>query len=331
MSATWLSALRNFYADRVTLVGLADLHEPAAVAKAAEFGLNVPTASSLEALLPAANADVVFNCTIPEAHVATCEIALRAGCHVLVEKPIAPTVAEARHLQGVAASAGRMLAVIQNRRYLPGAMEVRRVLESGVLGKVNALHADFFLGPHFGGFRETMRHPLLHDMAIHTFDQCRFFSGSEAERVTSIETNPPGSWFGHGASASAFFEMTGGILFSYRGSWCARGFPTSWAGSWRILGERGTLLWDGEDRIEAEFLPVKGGEKGFFDPVEKQSFSIPAMEKAKLEHSGNIGEFLDALDAGTLPRTEATDNIKSLAMVEAAVISAEKRETVTLS
>jgi predicted dehydrogenase len=329
MSATWLSALRDFYSDRVVLVGLVDLYETAAQAKAGEFALEIPTSTSLEGILREVNVDVVFNCTIPEAHFATCETALRAGCHVLVEKPIAPTVAEARQLQRIAAEAGRTLAVIQNRRYLPGAVEVKRLLQTGIIGPVTALHADFFLGPHFGGFRETMRHPLLHDMAIHTFDQCRFLAGSEAQRVTCVETNPPGSWFANGASATAIFEMKDGSLFSYRGSWCARGFPTSWAGAWRILGEQGTLLWDGEEKIEVE--AISAVERGFFDPTERRSCPLPSMAKSAQEHAGNIGEFLHALDTGTLPQTEAADNVKSLAMVEAAVLSAENRQPMETS
>jgi predicted dehydrogenase len=332
MSGPWLTALRDHYSERVEVVGLVDLFEKSAAARAAEFKLDKAfVGTSLEAAVQATGADLVFNCTVPEAHVATCQTALEAGCDVLVEKPVALTVADGEKLCQVAERVGKTLAVIQNRRYLPGAVAAKKALAEGVIGKVTGLYADFFLGPHFGGFREQMPHVLLHDMAIHTFDHCRFLSGLDAVRVTCHETNPAGSWFSHGASATALFELSGGALFSYRGSWVARGFPTPWAGTWRIVGERGTLLWDGDNKIEVERTNEAWDGKAFFEPVEKLSFPPAPLEPGRQMHGGNIGEFLDAIDSGTSPQTAVPDNLKTLSMVEAATESARLNETVTVS
>ena len=68
------------------------------------------------------------------------------------------------------ARAARLHAVVQNRRYLAGVRRIARVLDSGAIGALTSIHCDFFLAPHFGGFREEMDHVLLIDMAIHTFD-----------------------------------------------------------------------------------------------------------------------------------------------------------------
>ena len=332
MSRAWLSAVRDYYADRVEIVALVDLHAPAASTRAAEFGLDRAwTGSSLETALRETRPQLVFNCTIPGAHVPTCEMALRAGCDVLVEKPVAPTVAEGRALGKVAAETGRTLAVIQNRRYLPGAIAARRALADGVIGRVNSLYVDFFLAPRFGGFREEMDHVLLLDMSIHTFDQCRFLTGLDAGRVVCHEFNPPGSWYSHGASATALFELGGGAIFSYRGSWCARGFPTAWAGGWRILGERGTMLWNGEETIEVERVDGSWDGKEFIEPVEKITIPAAGIGPGLREHAGNIGEFLDAIDAGKAPQTAVADNLKSLAMVEAAIESARTGAPVALA
>ena len=77
-----------------------------------------------------------------------------------------------------ATRAGRVHAVVQNRRYVEGVRRIREIIADGTLGELTALHADFFIGAHFGGFRDAMEHPLLLDMAIHTFDAARFMSGS---------------------------------------------------------------------------------------------------------------------------------------------------------
>lgn len=330
MSHGWLTQVKNFFSDRVELVGFVDLFPESARKRATEFGTaDAWVGDSLAAALKAVKPDVVFNCTIPEAHTATCKAALEAGCHVLVEKPLAPTVAEGKELIAASAKAGKCLAVIQNRRYTPGIIAVRQALKDGVIGEVHTIAADFFLAPRFGGFRDAMQHPLLLDMAIHTFDQARFLSGKDAYSVFCHEFNPQGSWYAQGASAIAIFELTKGAVFNYRGSWCAQGLPTSWHSTWRFIGEKGTLLWDGELAISAERIEENITEKGFFQPVVPVTVKPIALTPAAVEHAGNIGEFLDSLDKGVTPQTVATDNLRSLAMVEAAVTSAETHQLVS--
>jgi predicted dehydrogenase len=325
MSGAWLCAVRDHFSERVEIVALVDILRKAASDRAKEFGLaHAWTGDSLEEAIRATRADLVFNCTIPEAHATTCETAMRAGCDVLVEKPVASTVEEAARLRRVSAETGRKLAVIQNRRYLRGSVAVQRALAGGIVGAIQSIHADFFIGPHFGGFRETMKHVLLLDMAIHTFDQCRQIAGQNAVRVACHEWNPAGSWFADGASAIALFEMEDGARFSYRGSWCARGLPTAWAGSWRVVGEKGTLLWDGEDKIVAETVVHPWDGKEFLDPVDRHEIPVADLSTAERDHVGNIAEFLDALDQNRPSQTAVDDNIHSLAMVEGAIASADR-------
>jgi len=331
MSGEWLKKVRDHFSERVEIVGLVDLNAESAAGRAKEFGHEKAwTGSSLEEALRELKPEVVFNCTVPGAHLGTCMQALEAGCHVLVEKPLATSVGEGWKLVEMSRKMGRCMAVIQNRRYHTGGEAARRALAEGVIGKVHTLCVDFFVGPHFGGFRETMESPLLLDMAIHTFDQSRYLSGFNARKATCQEFNPPGSWFGHGASAMATFEMTDGVMFNYRGSWCAQGCPVSWNGAWRIIGERGTLLWDGENRVAAERVDANWDGQGFMQPIEK--LTIPPTELAPAEsgHAGNIAEFLDCIENGGTPQTVVSDNLRSLAMVETAISSARSGATVSI-
>ena len=66
-----------------------------------------------------------------------------------------------------------------------------RSWQAGTLGPLTTLHSDFYIGAHFGGFREQMRHVLLLDMAIHTFDAARLLSGADPVAVYCQEWNPP--------------------------------------------------------------------------------------------------------------------------------------------
>ena len=110
---------------------------------------------------------------------------------MLSEKPMAETLADARDLVARAKAAGRIHAVVQNRRYLAGVRRIARALRSGAIGAITSVHADFFLAPHFGGFREEMDHVLLLDMAIHGFDALRCMTGLAASGVYCREWNPP--------------------------------------------------------------------------------------------------------------------------------------------
>lgn len=202
------------------------------------------------------------------------------------------------------------------------------MIESGAFGTLTAIHSDFFIGAHFGGFREQMENVLLIDMAIHTFDAARFMAGETPLAVYCHETNPEGSWYAHGAAANALFEFSGGGVFTYRGSWAAEGARTSWDASWRVIGTKGTLLWDGTDRIVAS---VVAGDEGFLRPlapIEVPPASHPAQTNG---HASVIADFIDSINAGRPPETAGTDNIHSLAMVFAAVESARLGQRVPIT
>ena len=247
MSNGWLTAIRETpaLADGLEIAGLVDLDPAVAAARAAGHGLTVPTGADLGAMLEKVQPDVVFDLVVPPARRGVVETAFAHGCDVLSEKPMANSLAEARALLDLAQRHGRLHAIVQNRRHLPGIRQVRALIDRGDLGEITGLHADFFLGPRFGGFREEMAHVLLLDMAIHTFDAARYLLPSEPVAVYCQETNPRGSWFARDAAANALFDCAGGEVFTYRGSWCAEGAPTSWESGWRITGTRGSLLWDG--------------------------------------------------------------------------------------
>jgi len=174
------------------------------------------------------------------------------------------------------------------------------------LGAIGTVSTEFFRSERFGGFRERMAYPLLVDMAIHAFDSARFLLRAEPVTAYCQSYNPPWSWFAGDANATVLFEMAGGTRYVYNGSWCSPGAVTSWNGSWRVSGEKGTALWDGDHE------PVLDAE-------------VDDGEPAGPPHSGIAGAlqvFVRALGSGEPPSGEVHENVMSLAMVEAAVRSA---------
>lgn len=318
ISATWLKAAAGI--SDVKIVGLVDINPEAARKRKQEFGLDAVVDSDLESVLKATKPAAVFDCTVPQSHAQTTLTALSHGCHVLGEKPLADSMEDARRMVEAAVASGLICAVCQNRRYQPEIRALSEWLQSGAIGTLTTLNCDFYIGAHFGGFRERMRHVLLLDMAIHTFDQARLISGADPVAVYCKEWNPRGSWYDHDASAVAVFEMTNGVVFTYRGSWCSEGFNTSWQADWRAIGETGTALWNGEDAPRAQVTVQRGG---FFSAMEDVAVPQPPSAKSG-GHEGVIREFVECIRTGTKPETICTDNIKSLAMVFSAIESSEK-------
>ena len=322
MSGAWIRpALER---NDLEFVGFMDINEDAAKEKAKSFDLNVATGTDLKQLIQDTGAEIVFDCSIPEAHCQVVTTALEAGCDVLGEKPMSDTMPQAMKMVQTAEKTGKTYAVIQNYRYQPGIRSLKNYIESGRIGEVTTVLSNFFMGVHFGGFREKMAHVLLLDMAIHTFDAARFISGANGLAVYAEDWNPQASWFADGAAASAIFSMTCGIRYIYNGSWCSEGCSTPWNSTWRIIGTKGSICWNGDGEFSSEIVtPVmKEGRK----VSEKQKVDVPLVEwpKAQSGHAGLIDEFMTGLREGTKPPTDCTDNIKSLAMVHAAIESAEK-------
>lgn len=309
----------------IDIVGLVDVVPDASAALADRNGMDVPRFGSLHDALRSIDVDVVLDTSIPETRRQIAGVAMEADCHVLSEKPFAASVEEAQELLAISARTGKIHAVMQNRRYLAGTQGMRQLVTDGVIGEVGMVCADFFLGAHFGGFRDEMANVLLLDMAIHTFDQARFMTDSDAVTAWCDEFNLPGSWYRGNASALAVFEMTNGSRFCYRGSWSAEGAATPWEAEWRIAGSLGTAIWDGQS---APYAEVVAGTDGFVRPTRRVETTVDWQGPSG--HAGCLDEMVTALVNGQRPMTHSGDNAKSLGMVLAAIESAATQARVPL-
>lgn len=298
------------------LVGLVDLDLDVARAALADAGLEgVVVGASVTEVAAATGADAVIDVTVPAAHRVVNTEALAAGLPVLCEKPAAPTVSEALRQAAAAEVHGRLLMISQSRRYY-AALDALRAEVSG-LGAIGSVVTEFYKAPRFGGFREEMDHVLLVDMAIHAFDAARSVIGADPVSVYCEEHNPSWSWYRGAANAHAVFTFADGARYVYTGSWCAPGLETSWNGAWRVSAEHGSAAWDGAGRVTIE---TSEGRR-----------DLDVVPAAKEEIAGSLAEFLACLRSGEDPDGAAGRNIHSLAMVEAAVISAESGRPVALA
>ncbi|UOQ85130.1 Gfo/Idh/MocA family protein [Gracilibacillus salinarum] len=309
------------------IVALVDLDRKAAEQKVKERNLEVPVYTDLSLAIQETKATLVFDVTIPAAHKQVVSTALQSGCHVFGEKPMAESLTDADAIIQLTEATGKQYSVMQNRRYLKEIRTLQHLIDQQQLGDIHTLNVDFYLAPHFGGFREQMDHPLLVDMAIHTFDQARFLSQSNAVSVYCHAYNPTESWYEGKAAAVCIFEMENGAVFTYRGSWAAEGLRTSWNGDWRVIGTRGTATWDGFEQLEMETVQ-DANASSFFRDVQRQQVSN--TWNGREQHHGCLDEMFTALESNRKAETDCHDNIHSLRMVFAAIESAKTNKKVYL-
>lgn len=318
MGRVWLELLAA--TPDVQLVGLVDLDVELARRALAQLGLDAVTVgTSVTEVATHVDAHAVVNVTVPVAHHPVTTEALFLGLPVLSEKPIAPTVAQALSLAAAAEATGQLLMTSQSRRYYRSLEEFRQLVRS--IGQVGILTTEFFLAPRFGGFRDEMPHPLLVDMAIHPFDVARYLLGANPTSVYCESFNPAWSWYSGDAATTAIFEFADGTRYTYTGSWCSGGLETSWNGSWRASGSDGTATWNGEDS------PLGAG----FDENAETPSVVETDAAGPEVIGGALAEFIAALRTGDVPSGEVHSNVFSLAMVEAAVHSAETGTRVAIA
>ncbi|MEU4235837.1 Gfo/Idh/MocA family oxidoreductase [Actinoplanes sp. NPDC026619] len=266
----------------------------------------LPVGTDAVELARRTGAQAVINVTVPAAHHSVTAAALLAGLPVLGEKPLAENVSQALSLAATAELTGQLFMVSQSRRRNPQLAKLRTMTDA--LGRIGSVTTTFARSEHFGGFRDVMAQPLLVDMAIHPFDAARYLLRAEPVSVHCQSYNPSWSWFAGDANAIAVFEMAGGARYVYNGTWCSPGATTSWNGEWRVSGEHGTALWDGDH-----------------DPAPDLK-----TDDTYADVEASLHAFVEALRTGVTPSGEVHENLMSLAMVEAAVRSAETGDQVRL-
>jgi predicted dehydrogenase len=303
------------------LVACVDM-DPAALAQARKQ-LGIPPErcfGSIEQAFAAVECDAVLITTFLPAHVPLALAALEAGKHVLLEKPFAPTLAEARRVVDAAAQRERVLMISQNYRFYPAVRTVAALVREGTLGPVSGVSIDFRryanAAPPEGNRHYMLRQPLLLDMAIHHFDLMRMVLGQEPRQVNCHAWNPPWSKFAEPASATATVTFDGGAVVSYRGSWISPGRQTYWAGEWHMECERGEIFWTSRDDEGT------GGERVTVQLLGKPARRVKLPELPAIDQAGSLAAFAQAIRTGHEPESSGRQNLGSLALAFATIESA---------
>jgi len=285
---------------------------------------NVPPArrfATIEEGLDRSQAQAVIVALPEMIHKAAILAALKQGLHVLTEKPLAIDMIEAAAIVRAARHAkGVILMVDQNYRWRPHTQALRKTVREGKVGRVMSVGYEFrqaITRTTTDAWREHMPHPYLHDIAVHHFDFLRACTGLECTELMAFPVRPAWNWYRGLPAVDVIMTFEQGLNVTYTGSMVARGFTTPQDGIITLVGEGGTLRLEADQQVR--WYHDSGVE---VIPPEPMSFTDTAYA---------LREFLAAIREGRRPETHVEDNLRSLAMAAAAIISVEKHKPVAVA
>jgi predicted dehydrogenase len=251
--------------------------------------------------------------------------ALNAGLPVLVEKPLAGSVSDALRIVQHARAAGRPVMVAENYRFYQAERTVRHLLASGMAGRprwVDCVDRRDQPSHTQGAWVSEMAHPFLTEIAVHHFDSFRFLFGQRPKAIFAQSFNAPGSSYSHESAASATIEMEEGLPIQYGGTMTAAKYEFA---LW-VEAEQGDL-WTDRKRV---WWRRRGAR--FFRPC--RLVPVPKGDELPYPNAGTVSllnEFRDCVRLGRVPETSAEDNLWTIAMVEASIVSHRDGRKVSLA
>ncbi len=206
---------------------------------------------NLAALVADGEVDAVAVTTTKENHVGPSIECLEAGKHVLLEKPVAPTIAEVRALKAAADKAGRVCMPAHNYIYAPALRRAKQHLDAGDYGKVSGLWMMFNIqvGEDWG----RAYGPVVPELCIHhVYSAIRFLG--RPSRVTAVASNIHFETINVADQTAIVCEFPSGAIANLWGGVAAND-PTSdpWTVLYKILGTKGgfSFSWN-ESHFEHE-------------------------------------------------------------------------------
>ena len=278
---------------------------------------------TLEDAIQNTKADFVLDVTPPAIHHQIAETAFAHGLHVLGEKPLSDDFETAKRVVAAGEAAGVKHMITQNYRFGAQPRTTRRVIEEGLIGTPGQCDIRFYMpwadmpGSHY----VTQPFMLINDMMVHHFDMLRYVLQSDPQSVQAITWNQPWGWHAGDAAHAIVFRYANGLVATHVSVACAVGSQTSWNGDWRIEGERGTIDWDAKGTTYSHLHRTE--EKVDHQPIPDDN--VPGQRVAILD------EFFASIRENRAPECNARDNLKSLAMVFAAIQSTKEKREVSLS
>jgi predicted dehydrogenase len=308
--------------DTVELVSVADVDESRLATAAHRH--KIRTYASYHEMFDRERPQLV-SIAVPTVHHR--EVALAAierGIHILIEKPVCPSVEEARELIAAADAAGVALATGHIERFNGAIAELKPRILSGEIGKLFQLHGRR-LSPFPGYIRDV---GVVMDLATHELDIMQHLAGSPVEHVyAEVDRNVHEQ---HEDMLTGILRFRNGVVGVLDINWLT---PAKLR-ELRVTGERGMFLVDyiSQDLFfyENRIAPSQWDAMALFRGVEEGNMLKLRVSKVEpLE--AELRSFVEAIMGGTPPLVTGLDGLRAVALARLLLCSAQEKRVVDVS
>ncbi len=246
---------------------------------------------------------------------------------ILAQKPIAFTLDEAKEIVKVCRESGKVLSVNQNMRFDQSMRALKTLLDGGHLGTAVVAQIVMNARPHWQEFVQAYNRTAILNMSIHHLDAYRFLFGDPERILVSVRPDP-----------SHDFPHTDGMAF----------YILEYADGLRCVGSDDCFTW-ADGRIEWRVEGTEGIAKGTIGwpdypdgspstidytlRAEEGVWHTPRWEERWFPQAfiGTMGQLMKALETGDEPEISPVDNLRTMALIEAAYRAADRHSAVELA
>jgi UDP-N-acetyl-2-amino-2-deoxyglucuronate dehydrogenase len=275
---------------------------------------------SPEDMLENEDVDVVCICTPNGLHAQHALLALKAGKHVVVEKPMALNKADGEKIIFEALRANKQVFCVMQNRYSPPSVWMKELIQSGVLGKIYMVNIDLFWNRddryyNKGGWKGTqdLDGGTLFTQFSHFIDIMYWLFGD----IDNIQ----GKFADFNHKDYTDFEDSGFVSFDFiNGGMGSLNYSTSVANqnlesSMTIIGKNGSVKIGGQYMNEVEVCNIKDYEMPTLAPTNPGNDYGPYKGSAA-NHNYVITNVIDCLNGRTAPTTNALEGMKVVEIIE---------------
>jgi predicted dehydrogenase len=319
--------------DNAELAGYFDLNQARAAALADEFGGKVY--DSYEALLADPQIDAVSVCTANHTHAEITIAALRAGKHVLCEKPMATTLKDCEAMVKAARESGKFLMLGHNQRLTKAHVKAKELLEEGLIGDIVSFRTTFgHGGPEtwsidpgrnvwfFDKNKASMG--AMADLGIHKTDVIHFLTGQliveTTARLSTLDKRyENGELIGVDDNAICIYRLEKGAVGTMTASWTYYGNEDN---STILYGTKGIMrIYD--DPVYSIKVTTRTGENILFEIDQIQTNDNQTK-------SGVIDAFVDCLVKNQAPEISGAEALKTMRVIFASIESSQTGHMVAI-
>ena len=290
---------------------------------------------SYEQLLDDKSIEVLDIAVPPNAQLAL----IKAACErktvkgILAQKPLGMNYTEALEAVQLCERAGIVLAVNQNMRYDQSVRAGQTLLTNGTIGEPVFATIDMRGIPHWMPWQAELGWVTLRVMSIHHIDCFRYWFGDPENIFCSTRPDPRTKFPHTDGICTYILEYTNGLrCVAIDDTWTGpakENCPGDIGIKWRIEGLNGLAIgdlgWCKDPYTSASTIRYASkGDKAFHEPKWSGSWFPDAF-------AGTMGQLLVALETGKEPAISGRDNLKTMALVDAAYLSAEQKRAVKIS